>query len=252
MDLRDARDADGEDAQATRPGARPVTVRDAAEEHRDRTAAVGDDEPAGGDAGREVALPQPLAGRRGADAERPVDAVGVERPQRHAGLERPDEQRVLDPPARPQPAVHQALDDDGLERRAVDVGVEPDVARERAVGGRHGLAAHGHRARARPAVGEHAQTGAHAVRGPRAVRRGRVDPGEPEPRELARDRVVDPAGVDGLVAHRAGGRQPAARASRSSAATRRSRPARPISPMLVAVTRPPGRAYVSCGQTATP
>ena len=229
-----------------------MAVGDGAEEHRDRAAGRRRRRAGRRTRRAQVALPQALAGGRGADAERPVETVGVERPQRHAGLERPDEQRVLDPPARPQPAVHQALDDDGLDRRAVDVGVEPDVAGERAVGGRHGLAAHGHRPRARPAVGEHAQAGANAVRRPRAVGRGRVDPGEPEPGQLARDRLVDPAGVDALVAHRAGGRQPAARASRSSAAIRRSRPARPSSPMLVAVTRPPGRAYVSCGQTATP
>ena len=111
-------------------------------------------------------------------------------------------------PARAKAAVHEALDDDGLDRRAVDVGVEADVAREGAVGGGHGLAAHRHRPRARRS-GRPGRAGAPrshpGLRAPAGA--GACAQASPSPGSSRATVVVDPPGVDRRVA-RAGGRQP--------------------------------------------
>ena len=78
----------------------------------------------------------PRVRRRAARAPR-RRRVGVERPHRHAGLHHRDRQRVVEHRARREAAGLQPLERERLDRRAVLVGVEPDVAEEDAVGPRH-------------------------------------------------------------------------------------------------------------------
>ena len=95
---------------------------------------------------------------RRAQPELALDAVGVERPHRHAGLHHRDRQRVVEHRARAEAAALQPLERERLDRRAVLVGVEPDVAEEDAVGLRHRPAGAASTAcGAAEAVGEHAQ-----------------------------------------------------------------------------------------------
>ena len=194
----------------------------------------------GARSGRVLALPQALARRRAAQPQRPVQARVVERPHRHAGLDHRDEQRVLQRPARDEAALHQAIERRRLDRRALRVGIEADVAEEGAVGApgpaRGAGSAPGRRGSGRPAApGARAARSAcaapaperpprpAAARGTRARARGRPSPPRaPDPRR-SRLAVIP-------------------RASRSSATKRRSSPASSSSPTLVACTTPPGSA----------
>ncbi len=244
----------GEDAQATGPGARPVTVRDAAEQHRDRTAVVGDDEPAGR---RRSGARSPSPSRSPAAAGRiPSGPPRRSASSAHSGTpvsSAPTSRASSTRPRGSQPAVHEALDDHRLDRRAVDVGVEPDVAGERAVGGRHGLAAHRHRPRA-PTSGRRGRAGARGRRPGCARRPARARRPRRARARAARARPPRRPSRRGRSRRSPRGRPPARGARLAlergdpAVEARAGRSRRCWSP----VTRPPGSAYVSCGQTATP
>ena len=87
-----------------------------------------------------------------ADAERALHRVRVQRPHWHARVEQRDLQHVLQQAAREEATAQHALQHRRLDRRALDVGVEANVAEEHAVGGRDRLATHGHRGRAAHAI----------------------------------------------------------------------------------------------------
>ena len=238
-------------------GAGPWPSATLAEEHRDRPPGVGDDEPPGGQV---VARARPSPSRspapRGRAAPSGPSSASASSAQSGTPVSSaPTSSASSTRPARRKPAVHQPLDDDRLDRRAVDVGVEADVAEEHAVGGGHGLAAHApppaRRDSGRRAGAQALADAAGGCAPPAGARR--VDPGEPELRAArARPRRSTQPVVDGvaLIARR----PPAARRGRRARARRAARRARArsSSPSVVAVTRPPGRAKVSCGQTATP
>ena len=176
-----------------------------------------------------VGQPQPqLAGH-----ERRVEGA-----HRHAGLERRDQQRVGHQPARLEAAVLQPLDRDLLDRRALLVGVDADLAEEDAVGPRHRLLAHRHRARAVKAVREHRHP---LLDDARRVPVGRRDlgDGQPELGELVGQFRGDPA----LPQRRVLGHLRVIRAIPSA----RSRSSR--LPSLVSATRPPWLAKTVLGQT---
>ncbi len=163
----------------------------------------------------------------------------VERPHRDAGLDERDEQGVLQRPARGEAALHQALERRGLDRRALRVGIEADVAEEDAVGVRDRLAAQRQRAGAVEAVGQQRQALAQRARRAPPGRR-RDDRDQPQLGELERELAVDPALLERRVraVTAPSSRAPRARARRSA----RSSPASSSSPTLVACTTPPGSA----------
>ena len=116
-----------------------------------------------------------------------------------------------------------------------DVGVEPDVAEEHAVGPRHRPLAQHDRLRAAEAVRQLPQPLAQRRRAAAGARaQGQVP--EPQLRELRRQLRVDPARLD--LAHRI-------------ASSRFASAASPSSENDVLTTLPPRAANVIVGQTAT-
>ena len=132
----------------------------------------------------------------------------------------------------------QALEGDCLDRGAVGVGVDPDLAREHAVGPGDGVLAHVHDLGARVAVGKVAQALLY-LRGsrPRAGLERGVD--EPQVGELLGELRLDPALLD-LELH-----QPSALALRRSSSSVRL-------PSSVSTTLPPALAKMVVGQPPTP
>ena len=88
----------------------------------------------GGSVRRELARPRRSPRRAGRSPSGPSTASASSAQTRHAGLEQREQQRVVDAARASEAAVEQALDRRRLDRRAVDVGVEADVAEEDAVG----------------------------------------------------------------------------------------------------------------------
>jgi hypothetical protein len=180
-DRRDGADPDRRDrdpaAVAVDPAARPG----GAEEEADRLSLVGDRQRPGRQLTRLAG--QRLAGRRVADAEPADQPVGVESAQRDAGLDRGDRQRVGRQPTAAEAAVLEAVEDELLDRGAVAIGVQPDLAVENPVGPGDRPAAEADRLGAKEAVGEVAEAAADVVRtaGDPGVD---LDRGEREPGEL--------------------------------------------------------------------
>ena len=178
----------------------------------------------------------------------------VEGDDRDAGLHHREDQRVGDAVAGVELAVHEALDRHLLDRRAIDVGVEADLAEEDAVGARHRAGAQRDRVGAAEAVADVLQPLAQRARRAAGDAIDRRD-AQPQARQLGDELGGDDA-VDRVVA-----RITSWAAARRRAPARRSRPASfPAlaaspsafsSPKVVPVTRPPWRANVSCGQTCT-
>ena len=127
-----------------------------------------------------------------------------------------------------------------LDRHARDVGVEPDVAEEDAVGVRDRALAQHERVGAAEAHGERVEVLAHARRAAAQLRRGQLVRDEAEARQLGAQRLRDPAGLQARPAH---SRAPAAAAGgpASSARTLRSSvPGVATSPAsAVRITSPP-------------
>ena len=211
------------------------------EQDGDGPGRVGHHQAPGGQREGVLAATEGLVRPGAAQAEPALQAVGVERPQRDAGLHHRDRQRVVEQALRAQAALEQALERERLDRCALRVGVEADVAEEDAVGPRHRLPAQGHRLGAAEAVRERAQALAHRL-GAAAVARRQHDAPQPQLRELLRQLRGDPAGArlrrDWLA-------QP------PSASTRRASALSSSSSKEVPTTRPPRRAKVMVGQTAT-
>ena len=123
-----------------------------------------------------------------------------------------------------------AVERERLDRRALLVGVEPDVAEEHAVGPRHRLLAQRHRLRTAEAVRQHAQALAQLRRAGAGAGRERLLV-EAQLGELLRDVRRDPG-------HR-------------SACTLRASSASSSCSNEVPATLPPRRANVIVGQIAT-
>ena len=175
--------------------------------------------------------PRP-AGRRPSS---PWMRVAVERPHGHAGLHHRDRQRVVEQRARAEAAGLQALERERLDRRAVDVGVEADVAEEHAVGPRHGALAQHHGLRAAEAVRQLPQPLAQVGRAA-AGAGGERERVQAQLGELRGHLRVDPAGGD--LAHR-------------SASSRAASACSPSSENDVPATLPLRPANVIVGQIAT-
>ena len=139
------------------PPADAAAGSERAEQHPDRPGVVGQHQPPGGQVVGVLAAAEALAALRAAQPDLPFQPVGVERPHRHAGLHHRDRERVVEHRARREAAGLQPLERQRLDRRAVLVGVEPDVAEEDAVGVRDRLAPQLDRLRAAEAAREHAQ-----------------------------------------------------------------------------------------------
>ena len=176
----------------------------------------------------------------GAEPELAVDAVGVERPHRHAGLHHRDRQRVVEQRARREAAGLQPLERERLDRRAVLVGVEPDVAEEDAVGVRHRLLAQRHRLRRRGSGPSSSRS--------RSRSSGGLRPG-------ARRSVSGPAAAaPGTRRRRSGAIQPAATSPVTASASRRAWASARLLEQRerrCSTTFPPRAREVIVGQTAT-
>ena len=168
---RHAGHRDGEQPQAravARSGRR--LGRDVAEEHRHRAGGVGHHARARA-RGRPRTRPPPAA----RPARAPRSPSGPSRrasSSAHTGTPvstTRHEQRVLQRPARDEAALHQAVERRRLDRRALRIGIEADVAEEDAVG-RAGPARGAGSARGRRGSGRPAAPGARAARSACAAR----------------------------------------------------------------------------------
>src|SRR5699024_1266305 len=124
-----------------------------------------------------------LARGRLADAEVALATIGVEGAQGDAGLDDRNRQSVGDQADALEGAVVKAVEDALLDRGAVVVGVDPDLAEEDAIGPGHRLFAQADRGGAVDAVGEDAEAAANRLRA-RPGAAVDLDPGEAEAREL--------------------------------------------------------------------
>ena len=165
------------------------------------------------------------------------DGGGVERPDPDRGLHHSDRDGVVEQRLRAEAARLQPLDHERLDRDAVDVGVQPDVAVEDAVGVRDRLGAEGDRLAAPEAAREVAQARLDARRAGRG-RRLDLDVPQPQLRELRGELRGDPAEGGLVLDHR------------RIASTRRASSASGAPPSVVCDTSPPARANVIVGQTA--
>ena len=176
-----------------------------------------------------------LAAAGRAQAEVALDAVTVERPDGHPGFHHRDRQRVVEQRARAEAAGLQALERERLDRCAVDIGVEADVAEEHAVGPRHRALAQHHGLRAAEAVRQLPQALAQVGRAA-AGAGGERERVQAQLGELRGHLRVDPAGGD--LAHR-------------SASSRAASACSPSSENDVPATLPLRPANVIVGQMAT-
>src|SRR5215210_8923500 len=174
----------------------PAALGGRAEEHPDRPALVGDHQRPLRQLAR--APLQGLAGARIADSQQPLELLGVEGANRDSGLDDRDRQRVIEvvaalEAARLDPVVRELLD-----RRAIAIRVEPDLAKEDPVGPGDRPLAQVDRVAAGEPVGELTKPVLH---GPRAAAGGPLDlqARQSEPRELGPNRGGDPAGIGGVV-----------------------------------------------------
>ena len=145
--------------------------RDLAEEHRDRAGGVGDDEPR---PGTRSAAYSPSPSRSPAAAPRsPSGPSSRASSSAHTGTPvstSATSSASSSGPREAKPPLHQPVERRRLDRRALRVGVEADVAEEDAVGVRDRLAAQRQRPGAVEAVGQQRQALAqHARRAPPAA-----------------------------------------------------------------------------------
>ena len=200
-----------------------------AEQHGDRRALVGHDELAGDEGGRARVAAQPLPAPGHPDAQRTLDGGGVERPDRHPGLHQRDQQRVVEEVVGPKGPLDEPLHRGLLDRRAVGVGVQADVAVEDAVGPGNRLLAHGHGLGAAKAAGHVAQPlldAARAAPGPgRDLQVAQAQRGKLLG-DLSRHAAGGELGLQLGRAHR-GGLQPRRSAAASSPRTRAANLASP-------------------------
>jgi hypothetical protein len=189
-DRRDGADADRGDREAAALALDPAARPGRPEEESDRAALVGDRQRPG----RQLARPagERLAGRRVADAEVADEPVGVEGAQRHPGLDRGDRQRVGGQAAAAEAPVLQAVENELLDRGAVAIGVEADLAVEDSVGPGDRSAAQADRLGAEEAIGEVAEAAADRL-GATAGAPVDLDRRQREPRELSPQMWSHPA-----------------------------------------------------------
>ena len=235
VDVGDPGDLHREQRHARGLPAHAAARRERAEQHADRARVVGHQQPAGGDVGGVLALAERsprCAGRRpSSPSTRSASSAHTGTPVSITAIvsASSSSERDVKPP-RLQP-----LERERLDRRAVLVGVEADVAEEHAVGPRHRLLAQRHRLRAAEAVGEHRAAARAAPAGCGPERAASVELVEAQLGELLRR---PPGRSSGRTRHRsASSRAASAASSRSS--------------NDVPATLPPRRANVIVGQIAT-
>src|ERR1700679_260734 len=91
------------------------------EENRKRSVSVGDDESAAAEARSFGVSTETLLGSTHADAERPVDRVGVQCPYRYGGIDQTDRENVGEQAFGEKATVEHPFEYRRLDRRPMDV-----------------------------------------------------------------------------------------------------------------------------------